>query len=31
MEALKARLDATKDGLSIQSPLTEAINYTLNH
>lgn len=31
MEALKARLDATKDGLSIQSPLTKAINYTLNH
>ena len=31
MTALKARLDATRDGLSIQSTLTEAINYTLNH
>jgi len=31
MEALKARLDATRDGLSIQSTLTKAINYTLNH
>ena len=31
MAALKARLDETRDGLSIQSTLTEAINYTLNH
>jgi len=31
MEKLKARLEATKDGLSKQSPLTSAINYTLNH
>jgi hypothetical protein len=31
MTALKARLDETRDGLSIQSTLTEAINYTLNH
>lgn len=31
MTALKARLDETRDGLSIQSKLTEAINYTLNH
>jgi len=31
MDALKARLDATRDGLSIQSTLTKAINYTLNH
>lgn len=31
MEALKARLLAVKDGLSRQSPLTAAIDYTLNH
>ena len=31
MTALKARLDETRDGLSIPSTLTEAINYTLNH
>jgi len=31
MEALKARLLAVKDGLSQQSPLTAAIDYTLNH
>jgi len=31
MEALKARLLAVKDGLSRQSPLTTAIDYTLNH
>jgi hypothetical protein len=31
MDALKARLEATKDGISRQSPLVEAINYTLNH
>jgi transposase len=31
MEALKARLLAVKDGLSRQSPLTAAIEYTLNH
>ena len=30
MEALKARLDAMKDGLSMQSTLREAIDYTLN-
>src|ERR1019366_8377048 len=31
MEAVKARLLAVKDGLSRQSPLTAAIDYTLNH
>ena len=31
MEELRARLLATKDGLSKLSPLTDAINYTLNH
>lgn len=31
MDALHARLMVTKDGLSTRSPLTAAINYTLNH
>lgn len=31
MEALKTRLEATRDGLSIHSSLLAAIDYTLNH
>jgi len=31
MEALKARLEATKDGISLQSTLTGAIDYAIKH
>ena len=31
MEALKARFDETKDGISRKSTLVDAINYALNH
>jgi hypothetical protein len=31
MDALKARFDETKDGISRQSTLVGAINYALNH
>jgi hypothetical protein len=31
MEALRARLEATKDGISRKSPLIDAIGYALNH